>query len=158
MALTHQGAVFGICTTPQTPTLDLAAFDLLTFVKSSGKGIVTPPSFNVSQEILTQNTLDTQIAEKQGGIRSGEDSELTMSFRALTDTFVAAMEAASLSQNIYAISYELNNSLGANGTIFYALAIITGGGGVVAGGVNDFANRRWGVSITHQNPIEKAAA
>lgn len=158
MALTHQGAIFGISTTPITPTLDLTAFEALTYEFSTGKGVVTAPSFSVAQNILTQNTLDTQIAEKQVGVASGEDSELTMSHRAATDVLVTALNAAARSQNIFGVSYELNDSLGANGTTYFAAAILGGGGGPVGGGVEDFANLRWSISLTHQYPVIKAAA
>lgn len=158
MALTHQGAVFGISTTPIIPSLDLAAFELLTYELSTGKGVVTAPSFNVSQNILTQNTLDTEIAEKQVGVASGEDSEIVMSHNAATDSLVAALNDAGRSQNIFGVRYEMNDSLGTNGTTYFAAAIIGGGGGPVGGGVEDFANLRWAISLTHQYPVIKAAA
>lgn len=156
MALTHQGAQFSICATPQTPPVLLAAFDLLTWVPVTG--VVTAPSFRVTQNILTQNTLDTDIGEKQGGFRQGEDTEIVVSFKEDSDAGIAAMEAAAQSQNLYAVKYELNNSGGTNGTTFYAIAKITGGGGPVGGGGEDFANRTYTLGITHQAPIEKAAA
>lgn len=156
MALTHQGAVFSICTTPQTPTLDQAAFDLLTYVDASG--VVTAPSFRVVQNIVTQNELDTDIGAKQGGFRSGEDSEIVMSHREISDAFVAAMDAAAKTNNLFAVKYELNNSGGTNGTTYYALAKIGNVGGPTGGGGEDFANLSWNIGISDQYPVEKAAA
>lgn len=156
MALTHQGGTLSICATPQTPPLDQAAFGLLTWVEIPG--VVTAPSFRVSQNILTQNTLSDDIAQKQGGFRSGEDSEIVVAFTGKSNAGIAALEAAAQSQNIYAIKYELNNSGGTNGTIFYALVIVASGGGVVGGGGEDFANRTYNIAMTHQFPIEVDAA
>lgn len=155
-SLTHQGAAFGICTTPQSPTLDLTAFELLTYVPSTG--IVTAPSFRITQNILTQNTLDTDVGDKQGGFRQGEDSELVVAHKEASDAFVAAMNAAGNSQNLFAVSYELDNSLGANGTTYFALAKITGGGGPGGGSGEDFANLMWNIGISSQIPVEKPAA
>ena len=156
MALTHQGGTLSICATAQTPTLNQAAFEALTYVEIPG--VVTAPSFRVSQNIINQPTLSDDIIQKQGGLREGEDSEMTIAFTGASNAGVAALEAAAQSQNIYAFKYELNNSGGTNGTIFYALFIVASGGGVTGGGVEDFANRSYNLAMTHQFPIEVDAA
>lgn len=156
MGLTLQGATFAICTTPQVPTLDLAAFELLTFVSASG--IVTMPSFRVTQNIVYENTLDTDVAEAQGGFRQGETSDLVLSHREVSDAFVVAMNAAAADNNLYAIRKILDNSLGTNGSTEFALAKITGQGGTTGGGGEDFSQYTWQIAVSSQLPVLKAAA
>lgn len=157
-ALTHQGAKFRISPTPILAAdipLDQAAFDaIVDYITLTG--IVTAPSFRITQNVLSQATLDQEIAQKQGGIRSGEDTEVAFSFQ--ENAGITALETAANSQNIYAVQYELNNSLGTNGTTYSAVCIVTGGGGPVGGGVEDFANLVFGLSPTDQAPLKKAAA
>ena len=156
MALTHQGGVLSICATAQSPTLNQAAFEALTFVEVPG--VVTAPSFRIEQNTLTQNTLGDDIAQIQGGFRTGQTTDNTIAFREITDPGIAAMEAAASSANLYALKYELNNSGGSNGTTYYALCFVAGGGGPEGGGGEDFANRVYSLTPSHQAPIEVAAA
>lgn len=157
MALTHQGGQLSICTTAQTANLplNLAAFEGLTFVDVAG--VVTMPSLMVMDNILTQNTLDSDIAQKQKGFRSIEDGELVCAFDE-GDAGQSALITASLTQNIYAFKYELNNAGATNGTIFYFVAIVGGGDGITGGGGEDFVNRNFQLGLTHQAPIRDAAA
>lgn len=157
MALTHQGGKLSICTTAQTANLPLnqAAFALLTYVPIGG--VVTVPGMSVTDNILTQNTLDSDIAQKQKGFRTVEDGELTVAFDE-GDTGQEALITASDTQNIFAFKYELNNSLGTNGTTFYFVAIVGGGEGITGGGGEDFVNRMFMLGLTHQAPIRVDAA
>jgi len=155
MALTHAGGVFSICTTPQTPTLNQAAFEALSYVQV-GK-VVELPELAATDNMLTQATLDTDISQRQKGIRSVEGGDLVVSFTA-GDAGQEAMKTAAASQNIYACKYELNDSGGTNGTTFYFLAVIGGGGGVTGGGREDFVNRRFQLAPTDQDVIEVDAA
>lgn len=154
MALTHQGGVFSICATAQTPTLNQAAFEALTYIDVPG--VVNAPSFRVEQNTLTQNTLSDDIAQIQGGFRQGETSDVTFAFSDITQAGIAAIEAAAKSANLFAVKYELNNSLGTNGTIIYALCFVGGGGSPTGGGGEDFANRVYSLTPSHQQPIEVA--
>lgn len=154
--LAHQGGRFYICTTPQTPTLDLAAFEALTYVQVPG--VVTAPSMRVTQNTIVENTLDSDIAQIQGGFRQGETTDVVFSFNEASNAGIAAMEAAAQSGNLFACYYELPNSLGTNGTQFYALCFIGGGGGVTGGGGEDFAQRSYSITPSSQLPVEKAAA
>lgn len=156
MALTHQGGSFEICTTPQTSVADAAAFQALTYVPVPG--VVTAPSFRVVQNTLQENTLDSDIANIQGGFRQGETTDVVFSFAEESQAGIAAMEAAARSGNLFAVKYELNNSLGSNGTTYYALAFIGGGGGPTGGGGEDFAQRQYSITPSSQQPIEVAAA
>lgn len=157
MALTHQGGQLSICTTAQTANLplDQTAFEALSYTDIGG--VVTMPPLNVVDNILVQNTLDSDIAQKQKGFRAIEDGELVCAFDE-SDTGQAALITASLTQNIYAFKYELNNSGGTNGTIFYFVAVVGGGDGVSGGGGEDFVNRVFQLGLTHQVPIRDAAA
>lgn len=156
MALTHQGGQFSICTTSQSPTLNLAAFEALTYV--SVPGIVTAPSFSVEQNTIQENTLDTDIANVQGGFRQGQTTNAAFSFNEESQAGIAAMEDAARSGNLFAVKYELNNSQGTNGTTYFALVFIGGGGGPTGGGGEDFAQRVYAMTPSSQQPIEKAAA
>lgn len=156
MALTHQGGTLSICATAQSPTLNQAAFEALTFVEVPG--VVTAPSFRIEQNTLTQNTLGDDIAQIQGGFRQGQTTDTAVAFLDASNAGIAAMEAAASSANLYAFKYELNNSQGTNGTIFYALCFVAGGGGVEGGGGEDFANRVYSLTPSHQAPIEVDAA
>ena len=156
MSLGLKDAKFSICTTAQTAPLDQAAFDLLTFVETTG--IVTMPSFRVTQNLISQDELDTDVSVMQGGFRRGETSDLVLSFKEAADAFVAAMDAAAGSQLLYAVKKELANSGGTNGSTEYAIAKITGQGGTTGGGGEDFANLVWQIGISSQVPVRKAAA
>jgi len=158
MSLTHQGGKFSFSPTPiagSAVPLDQTDFDAIVDFTLVGE-VVNAPSFRITQNILQQNTLDSSIAQKQGGVRSGEDTEVVFAFQ--TGAGIDALQAAAKTQNLYAVRYELNNSLGTNGTQYQALAIVTGGGGPVGGGTEDFANLVFGLAITHQDPVIKAAA
>jgi hypothetical protein len=159
MALTHQGAILSIHDTPIDPTtpLDQTDFEALTPWLAI-PGVVTAPSFEVQPNIITQNTLTDDIAQKQIGFREGADTEFVIAFSSLSNPAVAALETFAKSQNICALKYELNDSLGTNGTTFYGAFIVSGGGGVTGGGGEDFANRRSGLAMTHQYAVEVAAA
>lgn len=156
MALTHQGGSLFICATAQSPTLNQTAFEALTYV--TVPGVVTAPSFRIEQNTLTQNTLSDDIAQIQGGFRQGQTTDTTLAFEEITNAGIAAMEAAAASANLFALKYELNNSLGTNGTTYYALCFVAGGGGPEGGGGEDFANRVYSLTPSHQSPIEVAAS
>lgn len=156
MALTHQGATLSIVAAAQTPPLNQAAFAALTYLPIPG--VVTAPSFRVEQNTLFQNTLDDDIAQIQGGFRQGQTTDVTVAFTDASNAAIAALEAAAQSANLYAFKYELNNSGGTNGTTFYALCFVGGGGGVEGGGGEDFANRVYSLTPSHQLPIEVDAA
>ena len=163
MALNNQGVKFYIHPTPvdlATVPLDLAAFDALFAGMVRVLGVVDVPSFSVEQNMLTQNTTDTEIAEKQGGVVNGVDTTVSFSFREADDAGIAAMEAAAASPNLFVVAKEMGNKPNATGTgtRYYALAFVGGGGGPGGGGVEDFANRSYTLGISHQRPVEKAAA
>ena len=155
MAQTHQGGKFYLCTTAQTPTINQAAFEALTYVEVGG--VVTAPSFQISDNMLTQNTLADDIAQKQKGFRQAEDTELVCALD-MGDSGQNAMITAARTKLIYAVKYELDDAPPAGTpTTVYALALI-GGGGTVGGGGEDFVNRVFQIGVTHQFPIEVEAA
>lgn len=153
MAVTHQGGVFEICTTPQESNLDQTAFEALTYVPVPQ--VVSAPSFTIEDNILTQNTLDDDIAQKQKGFRQAQDTTIEVALISGGDSGHAALDAAARTKNAYAVRYILPDPVtgGGTGTTTYARAVI-GGGGVGGGGGEDFANRTYALGVTSQFPIE----
>lgn len=157
MAQTHQGGQFYISSTTISDVaipLDQTAFEALTWVEV--EGVVSAPGFQITDNILTQNTLSDDIADKQKGFRMVEDTEVICSYREGA-TGQAAVQAAARNKNSYAIKYELDNSAGTNGTTQYAVAVI-GGGGLTGGEGEDFVNRVFSVAPKLQFPVEVDAA
>lgn len=156
MAITYQGATVEICPNPQANNLNQAAFEALTY-DVVGK-VVNAPQFMVEDTIASQNTLDTEIVEKQKTISSGNDTECVVSFETGGNVGHDTMEAAAASSGYYAVRLTLDDSLGTNGTTVYARFVI-GGGGIGGGGANeDFVTRTYQMAMTSQRPVEVAAA
>lgn len=153
-AVTNKGAVLRISTTPVTTALDQAGFDALSYT-DIGK-VVTRPSFGSTANIISIETLDTEIVEKQKGIESGNDSEIVVRADD-ADAGQIALRAAAAAQNVYALQFEFNNSLGTNGTTLSGLFII-GGSGSPGGGNEDFDTENYSAAMTLQRALRKAAA
>lgn len=156
-AQTYQDGKLFVSPTTQSSTVDQAAFlALADWVEI--ENIVTMPSFQVTDNILTENYLNSDIAEKQKGFRQAEDTELVIGFdedNAGHGSLIGLAET----KLVYPVRLELANTPngGTNGTRFFALALI-GGGGINGGGGEDFVRRTFQFALTRQRPIEVAAA
>ena len=154
-AQTYQGARLYISPTVQTATLNQAGFEALSNWVQITK-IVTMPSFTISDNMLTENYLDTDISEKQKGFRQAADSELVIGFDD-TNAGHTSLIGFAQTKSVYPVYRELDNSLGTSGSISYALALI-GGGGDGGGAGEDFVRRTFQFALTRQFPIEVAAS
>lgn len=156
MAITYKNASIAICTTPQPTDLDQAGFAALTYV-TLGK-VVNAPQFMVEDTIASQNTLDTEITEKQKTISAGADTEVVVSHQPAGDAGHTAMEAAAATSSYYACRMILDDSLGTAGTTVYGRFVIGGGGLGGGGSVEDFVTRTYQMGLTSQRQIEVAAS
>ena len=155
MALTQARGTLFVSPTTQVGTLDQAGFDALAdWIQITN--IVNMPNFDIEDNLITEFYLDTEIGDKQKGNSQGSDTELVIGFEEGNAGHASLLGFAATSL-VYPVYRELDNSLGANGTQFYALAVI-GGGGVSGGGREDFARRTFQFGITRQRPLQVAAA
>jgi hypothetical protein len=153
MATTHQGGMFYLCTTPQQTILDETEFEGLTWVEVPN--VVEAPSFQITDNMLTENYLDSDIADKQKGFRSVEDSPLVIGHKVGVAGHTALI-AAARTKSVYAVKYELDDAITpttGTPTTFYARAVI-GGGGTNGGGGEEFVRRTFTLGMTEQFPIE----
>ncbi len=154
-AQTYQGGTLFVSPTSQAALLNQAGFDALSdWIEIVN--IVTMPSFQISDNILTENYLNSDIAEKQKGFRQAEDTELVIGF-STGNSGHASLITLAKTKLVYPVYAELDDSLGTNGTQIYALALI-GGGGVTGGGGEDFVRRTFQFALTRQFPLEVAAS
>ncbi|WP_226780345.1 hypothetical protein [Oceaniglobus trochenteri] len=155
MAVTHQNGKFYLCTTPQPDILDQSEFEGLTWVEVPN--VVEAPSFQITDNMLTENYLSSDIAEKQKGYRSIDDSTLVIGLKTGVMGHTNLVTAAR-TRSVYAIKYVLDDALNetGTGTTFYARAVI-GGGGPNGGGGEEFVRKTFNLGMTEQFPIEVAA-
>lgn len=154
-AQTHQGGKFYLCTTPQETTLDQAGYEGLTYVEVPF--VVEAPSFQITDNMLVENYLSSDIASKQKGFRQVEETSVVIGLDE-DDAGHAAMIAAARTKSTYAIKYVIDNALlpAGDGRTIYARAKI-GGGGTNGGAGEEFVRRTFMLGITDDFPLEVAA-
>jgi len=129
MATTQAGAKFYIAVdisdqpVAQNTDLDQAGYEGLTWLEVKGVGSVGETGTNTS--IVSYDELSTEVTQKGKGISNAGDPEVEVR-RIGTDPGQLAMRAAALTKNSYAFKYELDDSLGVNGTTFYNRGLVTG--------------------------------
>ena len=159
MALTQAGAKFYIATdvsdqpVPQNADLDAAGFGALTWTEVSQVGNVGETG--TSTNVVSYDTLDTDVTQKGKGISNAGDPDIECA-RVATDLGQIAMRTAALTTDSYAFKYELDNSGGTNGTIYYNRGLITGPSRS-NGGNEDFDLETYTLGLNQREVVVEAA-
>lgn len=111
------GSTLGICTTAQTVRLNAAAFAALTYL-NIGR-ISDYPESGVETNIVTLDTVDTDVSIKAKGVSKAKDWSVTYG-RSATDAGQDAIRAAELTKSNYALKMTMPD-----GTVIYNIGIVT---------------------------------
>ncbi len=136
MANTQKDVKFFICTTPQPSDLDQAAFEALTWVEVKSVGKVGETG--LSTNIVTYDTLDTDVTQKGKGVSNAGDPDVEVA-RIYNDPGQVALRNAAKTNFNYAFKLERNDAPDATFTnrIEYNRGLVTGPKRP-NGGVEDF--------------------
>lgn len=107
MANTQKDVKFFICTTPQPADLDQAGFEALTWVEVKNVGSVGETG--ISTNILTYDTLGTDVTQKGKGVSNAGDPDIEVA-RISTDAGQVALRAAAQTNYNYALKIERNDA------------------------------------------------
>jgi len=118
MAQTHIDAVLAISDLPQNDDLDESGFASLEYIDI--EGLVNLDNTGVQQNIVSQNTWDTDVTQKGKGFRTGNDPTATIAMPSTFGAGLQAMLAAAETANNYAfrITY-------ADGLVEYNRGLVT---------------------------------
>lgn len=125
MAFTNAGGKFYICATPQAADLDAAGFAGLTWVQVGKVGSM--PEMGVEENIVSYDTLDQTVTDKDKGIANAGDRTIEVAYVA-TDTGQIAMRTAALTGYKYAFKRELTDApdTDTTNTIMYSRGLLAG--------------------------------
>jgi hypothetical protein len=146
-----RGGKFYICATPQGADLNLAGFEGLTWVEV-GK-IVTFPDFGVTENIVSQDYISTDLSEYRKGFKQGSQSALVIG-RDHADAGQNALRTASATRVNYAFKLESSDSPNpttTTNTIRYSRGLVTAPN-FTGGGGEDFDNEEFTIAL-NQSPI-----
>lgn len=113
MALTQMGRKFFVCATPQDDDLLESEFKALDWVEV--KKVVNIGQTGTEENVLTLNTMDTLVADKQKGIANAGDPTLEVAYDAV-DPGQVLMRTLALTKLKYAFKSEFDDSVGVGGT------------------------------------------
>lgn len=142
--MTNQDGEFAICATPQETDLDQTEFEALTFIDV--ENIVTVPALGYTENIVSQDYLNTDLSGKRKGFKSGTEEELLCGYDPDATGQIAVLAAAATKSN-FAVKRTLQD-----GTVIYSRALIASNGGVQGGSGEDFTNISWIIAI-NQLPL-----
>jgi len=144
----YRGGKFYISTTAVTADLNQAAYEALTWTEVTS--VVTTPGMGVTDNMISQDLLDTDVSQKQKGFTSVNDAELVTSYDP-DDAGQGLMRAAALVRIGYGFKSELDDADGGDPTTRYSWGFV-GGGGDAGGGGEDFVNETFMLAL-NQRPI-----
>lgn len=145
----NKDGAFAICATVQEADLDAAGFAALTWVDV--ENIVNIPALGVTDNLVSQDYLNTDVSQVRKGFRAGTQEELTCGYDIDATGQAAVVTAADTGSN-YAVRRTLPD-----GTIIYSRAVVANNGGVQGGSGEDFINVSWMIGV-NQVPVIVAAA
>lgn len=128
-AKTQAGAKFYIAVdvsnqpVAQNSDLLVAGYDALTWLEVKAVGSMGETGTNTN--IVSYDELATDVTQKGKGISNAGDPEIEVR-RIGSDIGQDAMRTAAGTSDSYAFKYELNDSGGTNGTIYYNRGLVTG--------------------------------
>ncbi len=135
---TYNGTDVFICATTQAADLDQTGFEALTWIQINGVG--NAGEWSTEDNILSYNTVDEDVSQKQKGIRNAGDPVIEVA-RDAADTGQDTLRIAANSALYYALKRTLPD-----GTNQYTRAII--GGPSRPGGANeDFILEQFNVGM-----------
>lgn len=139
-----------ICETPQNADLDQAGYEALSWVEVGN--IVTLPDFGISDNMVTQDYINTDVSQRQKGFRQASETELVVG-RDHDDTGQDAVRTAAATRFNYALKLESSDAPDASttNTIRYSRGVI-GGPNFTGGGGEDFDNESFQIGL-NQAPI-----
>ncbi len=139
-----------ICETPQPADLTESGFEALTWVEV-GK-VVTFPDFGVSDNIVSQDYINTDVSQKRKGFRNASDTEIVVGHDP-DDAGQTAMKTAADTKYNYAFKLEQADAPDASttNTIRYSRGVI-GGPNFAGGGGEDFDNETYQLGL-NQAPV-----
>lgn len=125
MAFTNAAGKFYICETPQPDDLEQEDYEALVWVEVANVGSL--PESGTTTNIVSYDTLDTEVTSKAKGISDAGEGELEVAFAA-EDPGQVALRTAALTKFYYATKRELTDapSAGFTNTIFYNRGLVTG--------------------------------
>lgn len=139
-----------ICATPQDADLLQAGYEALTWVEIGN--IVTMPDFGITDNIVTQDYINTDVSQKRKGFRNASDTEVVVG--ALQDD-VGQIELRTAADTKYNYALKLEQSDAPDddttNTIRYSRGVI-GGPNFAGGGGEDFDNETFQIGL-NQKPI-----
>lgn len=141
---------FYICATAQNDDLLQAAYEALTWVEVGN--IVTMPEFGITDNMVTQDYINTDVSQRQKGFRSASETEIVVG-RDYEDTGQDALRTAAATRYNYAFKLESSDAPDASttNTIRYSRGLI-GGPNFAGGGGEDFDNETFQIGL-NQAPI-----
>jgi len=111
---------------PQNTDLDLAGYQGLTWLEVSNVGSFGETGTNTN--IVSYDTLDTEVTKKGKGISNAGDAELELA-RDPADLGQIELRAAALTRDNYAFKYEQDDQITpttGNGTTYYNRGLVAG--------------------------------
>lgn len=109
MALAQMGRKFYVSTTAVTKGIDQAGLIALTYTEVKNVGNIG--QMGTEENILTYNTMDTLVADKQKGIANAGDPTLEVAYDA-TDPGQVLMRSHAETRLLYAFKSELDDARG----------------------------------------------
>lgn len=139
-----------ICATPQAADLLQAGYEALTFVEIAK--VVTLPDFGITDNVVSQDYIGTDVSQKQKGFRMASDTEIVVG-RDYSDAGQDALRTAAATRYNYAFKLESSDAPSAlyTNTIRYSRGIV-GGPNFTGGGGEDFDNETFQLGL-NQAPI-----
>jgi hypothetical protein len=150
-AQVYKGGKFYISSTTVSADLTQSGFEALTWVEVGN--VVTTPGMGVTDNMISQAYLDTDVSQWQKGIAAATEGELVVGYDP-NDAGQEDMRAAAAGRSTWAFKSELSDSPNpatTTNTIRYTWGLV-GSGGDTGGGPEDFVNPTFGLRF-NQRPI-----
>lgn len=150
------GRKFYVAADPQVKGLDQAGFEGLTWVEVKNVGNIG--QMGTEENILTYNTMDTEVADKQKGIANAGDPTLEVAFDAVDPGQVLMRQLAN-TRLTYAFKSELDDApagVGSTPTTFYNLGLVAGPA-MPNGGPEDFVVEVYTLPLVQKQIVVNAA-
>jgi hypothetical protein len=160
MATTMRNAEVWVSPTPVTGALDQAGFEAISDWIQVRK-ITGVPNFFVTDNMISQDTVDTGTNSKQKGVGSGNNSTMICAHVPEGDPGQLQMDILAETSQTYAVRRILDDAITPStgqGTTKYALVKIGKGEEADGAGVEDFEVNAWVLAVTDQRPIKVAAS
>jgi len=150
-AQVYKGGKFYIGSAPVNADLTQSGYEAVTWVEVGN--VVTTPGMGVTDNMISQAYLDTDVSQWQKGIASATEGELVVGYDP-DDAGQEDMIAAAAARTFWPFKSELSDSPNpatTTNTIRYTWGLV-GSGGDAGGAVEDFVNLTFALRF-NQRPI-----